>query len=189
MGGDVWGLYFKLFLGPAYAQPWQLGIWAASATYTTAHGNCQIPDPLSEARDWYPHFPCTTVGTPSSCFSLVLFHCSSIPCLQPPVRTFTSLENSSTLGISAGQFDPSRNPRLGPQPLNQKFWNSKHSQDQKVFGMSEPNKLIWRKTLTCDEALQYLYWSNLGWLAIFFSDEISMCLIKWRCPRPRKDFM
>ena len=51
-------------------QPQQYGIWAASATYTTAHSNA-ILNPLNEARDQirilmdttHICFCCTTVGT------------------------------------------------------------------------------------------------------------------------------
>ena len=49
-GGSQAGVELELQL-PAYASATATGIWAESATYTTAHGNTQILNPLSEVRD------------------------------------------------------------------------------------------------------------------------------------------
>ena len=69
--------------GPVWAvadglpEPQQQQIWVASATYTAAHGNAGILNPLSKARDrtWVLMdssricFHCTTVRTPKfACF-------------------------------------------------------------------------------------------------------------------------
>ena len=45
-----WGSNQSCSLQPK-PEPQQLGISAASVTYTTAHGQCQFLNPLSEARD------------------------------------------------------------------------------------------------------------------------------------------
>ena len=55
-----WGVELELGLPP---QP-QLGIRTASTIYATAHGQHQILDPLSKARDWI----CVLMGTNQVCF-------------------------------------------------------------------------------------------------------------------------
>ena len=37
---------------PAYTTPQQFRIWALSSTYTSAHGNAWILNPLNKTRDW-----------------------------------------------------------------------------------------------------------------------------------------
>ena len=65
---------------PAYTQPQEHGIRAASATYTTADDNAGSLNPLSKARDRtyilvdtsQICFHCTTMGTPFFFFTLPL---------------------------------------------------------------------------------------------------------------------
>lgn len=72
-------------------QPQKHRIWAESVTYTTAHGNLQILNPLSEARD----------GTPSSWILVRFVNCwatKGTPIL-PPEREELFPFTTSTLTL------------------------------------------------------------------------------------------